>query len=216
VPLDQRTSSPYSPPSRTPVFGWLLCEPLSIIGRPKATVYFIFLFFAARFATPKQLYGVPPHTFRRNCVSSMMIPSPLTPTFGWLLRVTSERRPPKAETPSLSLIFDESCFGAPSKRTSRGDREPATGRLLWTHGESRCQDLGAPLPYPWSERAKPLEGRVAAAHLDVVGCGLWVVGHGLWVVGCGLCCGLASAVSYDTHFVDHPDKHSSPHNMPKQ
>jgi hypothetical protein len=27
---------------------------------------------------------------------------------------------------------------------------------------------------------------VAAAHLDVVGFGLWVVGCGLWVVGCGL------------------------------
>ena len=53
---------------------------------------------------------------------------------------------------------------------------------------------------------KPLEGRVVAAHLDVVSCGLlWVVGCGLWVVGCGLCCGLVSALSYDTHFVDHPD-----------
>ncbi len=90
--------------------------------------------------------------------------------------LTSERQPPKAKTPSLSLIFDGSCFGAPSKRTSHGDRKPATRRLLWTHGESRHQDLGAPLPYPWIERAKPLEGRVAAAHLDVVGCGLWVVG----------------------------------------
>ncbi len=87
-------------------------------------------------------------------------------------------------TPSLSLIFDGSCFSAPSKRTSRGDHKPATGRLLWTHGESWRQDLGAPLPYPWRERAKLLEGRVAAAHLDVVGCGLWVVGCGLWVVGC--------------------------------
>jgi hypothetical protein len=129
----------------------------------------------------------PPHTFRHNCVSSMMIPSPLTLTFGWLSRLTSERRPPKAKTPSLSLIFDGSHFGAPSKKTSHGDCEPATRRLLWTHGEMRRQDLGAPLPYPWRERAKPLEGRVAAAHLDVVGCGLWVVGCGLWVVGCGLC-----------------------------
>jgi hypothetical protein len=128
----------------------------------------------------------PPHTLRHDRVSSMMIPLPLTPTFGWLSRLTSERRPPKAETPSLSLIFDRLCFGAPSKRTSRGNCEPATGRLLWTHGESRRQDLGAPLPYPWRERATPLEGRVAAAHLDVVGGGLWVVGCGLWVVGCGL------------------------------
>ncbi len=59
---------------------------------------------------------------------------------------------------------------------------------------------------------KPLEGRVVAAHLDVVSCGLWVVGGGLWVVGCGLCCGLASAVSYDTHFVDHPGKQPPPQN----
>jgi hypothetical protein len=107
----------------------------------------------------------------------MMIPSPLTPTFGWLSCLTSKRRPPKAKTPSLSLIYDGLRFGAQSKRTSRGNCKPATGPLLWTHGESRRQDLGAPLPYPWRERAKLLEGRVAAAHLDVVGCGLWVV---LW------------------------------------
>jgi hypothetical protein len=141
----------------------------------------------------------------------MMIPSPLTPTFGWLSRLTSERQPPKAKTPSLSLIFSGSRFGAPSKRTSRGDCKPATGRLLWTHGESRRQDLGAPVPYPWRERAKPLKGRVAAAHLDVVGCGLWVVGCGLWVVGCGLCVvgscvGLQALVSFDIHFVDHLGK----------
>ncbi len=151
--------------------------------------------------------------FHRDRVSSMMISSPLTPTFGWLSRSTSERWPPKAETPSLSPFFDGSRFGVPSKRTSHGDREPATGRLLWTHGESRCQDLGAPLPYPWRERAKPLEGRVEAAHLDVVGCGLWVVGCGLWVVGCGLCVvgsyvGSRALVSFDTHFVDHPGKRS--------
>ncbi len=144
-------------------------------------VSFFYLFFRS-ICHPQTIIQRPPHTSRRNCVSSMMIPSPLTPTFGWLSRLTSERWPPKAETPSLSLIFDGSRFGAPSKRTSRGNRQPATRRLLWNHGESRRQDLGAPLPYPWKERAKPLEGRVAAAHLDVVGCRLWVVGCGLWVV----------------------------------
>jgi hypothetical protein len=127
----------------------------------------------------------PPHTFRHYSISSMMIPSPLTATFGWCSCLASERWPPKPETPSLSLIFGGLRFGAPSKRTSRSDREPASGRLLWPHEESRCQDLGMPLPYPCRERAKPLEGRVAAAHLDVVSCGLWVVGCGLWVL-CGL------------------------------
>ncbi len=100
-----------------------------------------------------------------------MIPSLLTPTFGWLLHLMSERQPPKAETPSLSLFFDRSPFGAPSKGTSRGDHEPTTGHLLWNHGELRCQDLGAPLPYLWRERAKLLEGRVAAAHFGC--CVLW-------------------------------------------
>jgi hypothetical protein len=166
-----------------PVFGWLLCETLSIRGRPKATVYLFFLFFCHSICHPQIIIRHPPHTLRRDRVSSMMIPSPLTPTFGWLSRLTSKRQPPKAETPSLSLIFDGLHFGAPSKRCSCGDCKPATGRLLWTHGESRRQDLGAPLPYPWRERAKPLEGRVVVAHLDVVSCGLWVVGCGLWVVG---------------------------------
>jgi hypothetical protein len=167
-----------------PVFGWLLCEPLLIGGHPKPMVFFIFYFFCRSFCHPQMIIWRPPHTFRRNYVSSMMIPSPLTPTFGWLSCLMSGWRPPKAKTPSLSLIFDGLHFGAPSKRTSHGDRKPATGRLLLTHGESRRQDLGAPLPYPWRERAKPLEGRVRAAHLDVVGCGLWVVGCGLWIVGC--------------------------------
>ncbi len=100
-----------------------------------------------------------------------MIPSPLTPTFGWLSRLTSKWWPPKAKTPSLSLFFDELLFGAPSKGTSRGDREPATGHLLWTHGELWRQDLGVQLPYPWRKRAKLLEGRVAAAHFGC--CVLW-------------------------------------------
>jgi hypothetical protein len=149
-------------------------------------VYFIFFIFCRSICHPQTIIRRPPHMFCCNRVSSMMIPSPLTLTFGWLLHLTSKRQPRKAETPSLSLFFDGSHFGAPSKRTSCGDREPTTGCLLWTHGDLWRQYLGEPLPYPWRERAKPLEGRVAVAHLDGVSCGLWVVGCGLWVVGCGL------------------------------
>ncbi len=64
VPPDRRTSSLYSPPSRTPVFGWLLCEPLSIGGRPKATVYFIYIFFHHLNLSP-QTIG-PRHPTRSN------------------------------------------------------------------------------------------------------------------------------------------------------
>jgi len=49
-----------------------------------------------------------------------------------------------------------------------------------------------------------MEGRAAAAHLDVVGCGFCVVGCVLW---------LASAVPYDTHFVDQPGKQTPPKMM---
>ncbi len=169
-----------------PVFGRVVVWAIVDRQPSKGNGVFHFFIFCRLICHPQTIIRRPPQTFCGNRVSSMMIPSPLTPTFGWLLRLTSERWPPKAKTPSLSLIFDGSHFGAPSKRTSRGDRKPATGRLLWTHGESWHQDLGVPLPYPWRERAKPLEGRVAVAHLDVVSCGLWVVGCGLWVAGCGL------------------------------
>ncbi len=35
------------------------------------------------------------------------------------------------------------------------------------YGKRRRQDLAAPLPYPWRERAKPLEGRAVKAHVGV-------------------------------------------------
>ncbi len=55
MPPDRRTSSLYSPPSWTPVFGWLLCEPLSIGGRPKVTVYFIYIFFHHLNSSPQMI-----------------------------------------------------------------------------------------------------------------------------------------------------------------
>jgi hypothetical protein len=45
-------------------------------------------------------------------------------------------------------------------------------------GEARRQDLGAPMPYQWRERAKPLEGRVAVAAAHV----------GCCVLCCVVCC----------------------------
>jgi hypothetical protein len=53
-------------------------------------------------------------------------------------------------------------------------------------GEARRQDLGAPLPYQWRERAKPLEGMVAAAVAHV----------GCCVLCCVVCCDL-SKFSYN-------------------
>ncbi len=81
-----------------------------------------FLFFCRSICHPQTIIRRPPHTFHRDCVSSIMIPSLLTPMFGWLLCLT-KWRPPKAKTPSLSLFFEGSHFDAPSKGTSHGDHE---------------------------------------------------------------------------------------------
>ena len=37
--------------------------------------------------------------------------------------------------------------------------------LAWTHGEPQCLESGAPLLYPWRERAKPLKGRVVRCRI---------------------------------------------------
>ncbi len=74
--------------------------------------------------------------------------------------------------PPISLFVDVSYLVAPNKGTSHPERKPSAGCLQRTHRERRRDDLGAPLLYPWRERAKLLEGWVAPAH---VGC-------------CVLCC----------------------------
>jgi hypothetical protein len=49
-----------------PVFGWLLSEPLSIGGRPKAMVYFTFkIFFLLDLPPPIDYTASPPHVLPR-------------------------------------------------------------------------------------------------------------------------------------------------------
>ncbi len=58
---------------------------------------------------------------------------------------------------------------------------PTTRAPRTLMGGVRHQDLGVPLPYQWRERAKPLEGRVAAAAAHV----------GCCVLCCVVCCDLS-------------------------
>ncbi len=155
MPPDRRTSSPKSPPSQMPVFSWLLCEPLLIGSRPKAKLYFIFLFFCRSICHPQTIIRRPPHTFRHNWVSSIMIPSPLTPTFGWLLRLTSKQRPPKPEIPFLSLFFEGSCYGAPSKGPAVAIMHPPPGAC--------CGPWGVTAPRFGGATALPMEREGKAA-----------------------------------------------------
>jgi hypothetical protein len=129
-----------------------------------------FLFFSTLHLIVKTMGPRPPHTF---VPIHMLSPTPLLlrmPTFGWLLCLMSKHQPPKAGTPTFSLFFDGSRFITPSKGTICDDREPAPEHLQRTHGMTWRQHLGALLPYPWRERAKPLEGRVAAALFDCCVC----------------------------------------------
>ncbi len=92
------------------------------------------------------------------------------------LSLIIERWPPKARAWRISLFFDVSSFGAPNRQTSHRTAKPDHRRLAWDHREPRRHWLGAPVFCPWRERAKPVEGRVAAAHFGccVLCCVLWL------------------------------------------
>jgi hypothetical protein len=142
-------------------------------------MYFVLLvFFVAPFLAPNNGMTCP-HMLPPHCASSPTSKLLQKLTLGQLLCLLMKGRPPKAWAPPLSLFLNGLHFGAPSKGTSHGNCKPATGRLLWTDGELRHQDLRALLASNWREREKLLEDRVAVAH---VGC----------FVLCLLCCGLWS------------------------
>jgi hypothetical protein len=71
---------------------------------PRAQPISLFFSLLASIRRPKQ-WDNKPHTFRPGRVSTLMPPSPLTTTFGWLLRPPIKRRPSKVKGPPISLFF---------------------------------------------------------------------------------------------------------------
>ena len=104
APRARHTSPSYPPPSRKPVFGWLLHNKSIIGGRLRPRCILIFFIFCRSIQRPKQLDNVP-HTFRPGRVSSPTPPSLSTTTFGWLLCPPIKRRPSKAKGPPIYLFF---------------------------------------------------------------------------------------------------------------
>jgi hypothetical protein len=165
-----RISSPFSPPSRLSVFGWLLHSKYqSAVIKDHDIFYFILLLLSL---PPQTMVWRLPHTFCPGCAPSPISLLPRMPTFGWLLCCPSKRWPPKAKVTSLSLIFDVLHFGAPKEGTNRNKIAPNTARLVWAHKDQQRQDVGPWRMLPWQKMAKPLEGRAMAAH---VGCCLFCV-----------------------------------------
>ncbi len=158
------TSYAVPPQLRLRVFGWLLCF-IANWQLPKAIAYCIFLILLSANFMAKKYVTTSSHTFRPSHVSSPIPPPPRTLLFGWLLRVVVKWLPFNAEAPSLSLFCDGLCFSTPKKGKKSGKCKPTTGKLQQTYGVPWSQDLGAPLPYPWRDRATPQEGRVAT-HFD--------------------------------------------------
>ncbi len=152
------------------------CWVKNIDWRPsKTTTYFSFwLFVVVEFAAPSK-ETTSPHTLRPGNASSPTSTVMWKPSFVWLLCVLLIRQPPKAKAHHPSLLFDGSCLDTPNKGENAESANPTARALCTLIGEARRQDLGAPLPYQWRDRAKPLEGRVAAAVPHVGCCELFCV-----------------------------------------
>ena len=126
-----RTSPPYFPPSRLPVFCWLLCEPLLIDGCIRPWCISCIFIFCHSIWRPKRWNGVP-HALSRPRASALTSPLSLLPILGWLLYAIIKRRPPKSRALPISLFFYVSLFGAPNRQTSHRAAKPDhDGHLAW-------------------------------------------------------------------------------------
>ena len=163
-----RASPPYSPPSWTPIFGWLLCEK-SLIGsrlRPRPCPSLIFLPFYL--VTPNNGTTLL-HTIQPGCTSSPTSPLSWLPTFDcYVLPLNGHHLRPR---PCLPLYF---LMGlalvpqtgeptvAPSNMMAHTLRKPipigSGGAMSWW-----CS-----LPTHRERGLKPVEGRAAWLMLVVV------------------------------------------------
>ena len=146
----------------------------SAAARGLGVIYILFIFVSPITAPNNRKTHL--HTFLPNRSSSVGLFLSLTPSFGWLLYLPIDRRPPKAKAPIFSQFFDGVYVCTPNKGTDNGEHKTATGHFAWAHRERRRQDLGPCRQLPWRERTKRLGSRDVSAH---VGC----------CVFCVLCCG---------------------------
>ncbi len=155
---------------------WLVVVCKIIDWRPsKAKVYYNFVFFHRSNCRPNWSKNIPPHAPHQPRLLSNIPPTVAVAPI-WLLLFPSKFQPPKAKAPFPLFFFDASSFRLPNRQTSHCAAKLDHGCLSWDHRDPRCHWLGAPIACPWREMAKPVEGRVAAAHF---GC----------CVLCVVCCG---------------------------
>jgi len=143
-----------SPPSRPPVFGWLLCVflPIGSHLRPRR------IFFCHLICRPQTIAKPSPTRSTAVARPPQYLPHSKCQLLVGCCVFPTKRLPPKAENPSPSLFFDGLHFSTQNKGSNRGAAKPDGACLAWDHRERRRHELAAPLAYPWRERAKATGG----------------------------------------------------------
>jgi hypothetical protein len=141
----------------------------------KAKVYYNFVFFQRLNCHPNQSNNVPPHAPHPPRLLSDIPPTAAANSY-LIVAFSFKVLAPLGRGTISPLLFYVSSFHLPNRQTSHFVAKPNHGHLLWDHRDPRRHWLGAPIACPWREMAKPVEGRVAAAHF---GC----------CVLCVVCCG---------------------------
>jgi hypothetical protein len=124
-----------------------------------------FIFFFAPFATRNDGQTSSPPAFRPfESPLQRLPPRRHHPSVGCCVEQSSSGHPRPMLRPSCN--FSMGAISAPQTRGQNAARARLdAGRLHQAHGEPRRCDLDPWRVYPWRGRAKPLGGRVTAAHL---------------------------------------------------
>ena len=148
-----RTSPPYFPPLRLPVFGWLLCEPLLIDGCLRPWCILCLFTFCPSIRRTKRWNGVspcalPPTRLRSN------IPIIAIASANSRLIIVCHHPEPRP-----SLCFSMHLFSAPQTgKPAIAPPNPNMGALRGNNRKQRRHWLVAPTACPWRERANAAEG----------------------------------------------------------
>jgi hypothetical protein len=177
----RRTSPPYSPTLQLPVFGWLLCEPLSIDGCLRPWCISCLFIFCRSIRRPKRWNGVspcalPPTRLRSN------IPIIASSNSRLIVVCHHQTAATYVQSPAHLSVFWCVSFRRPKQANQPSRRQ--TRPWAWAPCVGPIRSSGAigwwrQQPAHGVRGPMPLKGRAAAAHVGC--CVLWLC-FVLWLV----------------------------------